>query len=361
MVNRTAISMVIILLLSGCSLLPTNIVNEIGMIQGVGYDLADEGGVMGTVVFPIIKKDQPSNTEIKSSTGQSSKEIRTNINNESQIRLVSGQLRFALYGKALAENGINDFIDTLNRDPSIGSMVQLAIVDGNTKELLNLNKYKNENISIYLQELLDQNMESGQLPHTNLQTFLFQLFQIGQDPYLPMIKNVNGSIKITGMAIFQYDKFITSIPMEDINIFKSLVDKNTSDGLQAFTFENGDKVVLETLYSNPQYKVKIVQGRPEFTINLKMRTKLQEFSSSKRKRQSFNKQKYQKEIEQQIEEKADKIITQLKEEKVDPLGLGAKYKEHHRKFNKEQWEMYYPNVNVSVKVNLEIQQTGTID
>lgn len=361
MVNRAAISMFIILLLSGCSLLPTNIVNEIGMIQGVGYDLADEGGVMGTVVFPIIKKDQPSKTEIKSSIGQSSKEIRTNLNNEAQLRLVSGQLRFALYGKALAESGINDFVDTLNRDPSIGSIVQLAIVDGSTKELLNLNKYKDENISVYLQELLDQNMDSGQLPPTNLQTFLFQLFQIGQDPYLPMIKNVNGSIKITGIALFKYDKYNTTIPLEDIYIFKTLVDKNTSDGLHAFRFENGDKVVLETLDSHPEYKVKIVQGRPEFTINLKIRTKLQEFASSKRERQSFNKQKYQKEIEQQIEEKADKIITQLKEEKVDPLGLGVKYKEYYREFNKEQWETYYPDVNVSVNAKVEIEQTGTID
>jgi spore germination protein len=360
-VNRATISMFIILLLSGCSILPTNIVNEVGMIQGVGYDLADEGGVMGTVAFPIINSDKPSKTEVKSSIGQSSKEIRTNINNESQLRLVSGQLRFALYGKTLAENGINDFVDTLNRDPSIGSIVQLAIVDGNSKDLLNLNKYRNGNISIYLQELLDQNMESGELPHTNLQTFLFQLFQIGQDPYLPMIKNVNGSIKITGIAIFKYDKYITSIPMEDSYIFKTLVDKNTSDGLQTFTFENGDKVVLETLYSNPEYEVKIVQGRPEFTVNLKMRTKLQEFASSKRKRQSFNKRKYQKKVEKQIEEKAVKIITQLKAQQVDPLGFGAKYKEHYRKFNKKQWETFYPNIHVSVRANMEIQQTGTID
>ncbi|MFC7786459.1 Ger(x)C family spore germination protein [Rossellomorea sp. GCM10028870] len=360
MFNRAAISMFFILLLSGCSLLPTNIVNEIGMIQGVGYDLADEGNILGTILYPIIKKNE-SHTEVRSALAQSSKEMRTSINNETQRRLVSGQLRFALYGKALAEIGINDFVDTLNRDPSIGSIVQIAIVDGSANELLNLNKYKNENISIFLQELLDQNMESGELPHTNLQTFLFQLFQIGQDPYLPLIKNVNGKIKITGIAFFHYDKYITSIPMEEINIFKMLVTKNTSDGLQGYKFDNGDKVVLETLKSNPEYKVNIVHGKPEFIINIKMKTKLQEFSSSKRKRQSFNKKKYQKEIEQQLEDRADKIITQLKEQNVDPLGLGAKYKEHYRKFNKEQWETYYPNVPVTVKAECEIQQTGTID
>jgi spore germination protein len=352
--------MFIILLLSGCSLMPTKIVNEIGMIQGVGYDLAEDGGVIGTIVYPIINKNKPSKNEVKSAFGQASKEIRTNLNQESQLRLVSGQLRFALYGKSLAEKGINDFVDTLNRDASIGSVVQLAIVDGNANEILNVNKYKDENISIYLQELLDQNMESGQIPHTNLQTFLFQLFQVGQDPYLPTIKIENGNIKITGIAMFKYDKYITSLSMEDSYIFKTLLNKDR-DGFQSFKFENGDKVVLQTLSSNPEYKVNIVHGQPEFTIDLKMKARLQEFSSSKRKRQSFNKKVYQKKVEKQLEKKAMDLITQLKEMQVDPLGLGAKYKEHDRSFNKEKWEKYYPNVKVSVAAKVEIQQTGTID
>ncbi|UOE53499.1 Ger(x)C family spore germination protein [Cytobacillus oceanisediminis] len=360
MVNRTALWMFVILLLSGCSLLPTNIVNEVGMIQAVGYDFADEGGIIGSVAIPIFKKDK-SSTEVKSAFGHSSKEIRTKLTTETHFRLVSGQLRIALYGKDLAERGINDIIDTLNRDPFIGSIVQLAIVDGEAKDVLNLNKDKNDNISIYLQEMLDQNMEFGQLPKTNLQTFLFQLFQIGQDPYLPIIKNVNGSIRITGMAFFKYDKYITSIPMEDVYIFKTLLKKNRSNGQQTFMLENGDKVVLETLYSNPEYKVKIVHGRPEFTINLKMSTKLQEFSSSKKQRQSFDKKKYQKEVEQEVEKKAVTLLTQFKEQLVDPLGLGAKYKEHFRAFDEKQWDMYYPEVKVSVKANVEIQQTGTID
>ncbi|MEH7443061.1 Ger(x)C family spore germination protein [Bacillus sp. JJ1122] len=361
MVNRAAIWIFIIIFLSGCSLLPTNIVNEVGFIQGVGYDLTNDGGIEGTLVFPIYKKNNSSHTEVKSAFGHSSKEMRTKINNETQHRLVSGQLRLAIYGTTLAENGINDYVDTINRDPSIGSIVQMAIVDGNSKELLNMEKYKNENISLYVQELLDQNMELGQLPRTNLQTFLFQLFQIGQDPYLPIIKNVNGSIRITGIGIFKYDKYITSIPMEDIYIFKTLVEKNRTNGMQEFMLKNGDRVVLETLYSNPEYKVKIVQGRPEFIINLKMKSKLQEFAPSEKQRQSFDKQKYQKEIEQELEKKAVHIITKLKEQQVDPLGLGAKYKEHFRAFNKKQWEMYYPDVKVSVNANVEIKQTGTID
>lgn len=360
MINRSAFCLFLILLLSGCSFLPTNIVNEIDMSQGVGYDLTEKKNIKGTIVFPIFKRDKTSSTEVRTAIGKSSKEIRTILNNETRFPLVSGQLRVALYGKKIAKKGINDFVDSLHRDPAIGSLVQMAIVDGDASELFKMKKYKNENVSIHVQELLEQNMRIGLLPRTNLQSFLFQLFQIGQDPYLPLIKTVNDNIRITGIAIFKDDQYVTSIPMEDLFIFKALVDKNRA-GLRQFILENRDKVVLETLYSNAKYEVKIVHGRPEFTIHLKMRTKLQEFAPSVKQRQPFDKKKYQKQVEQDIEKSVLNIVTQFKNHQVDPLGLGTNYKEHFRGFNEKQWKQYYPDVKIHVNADVEIVQTGSTD
>jgi spore germination protein len=358
--NRLAFCLFLILILSGCSFLPTNIVNEIEMSQGVGYDLAGKKGIKGTIVFPIFKKDKTSTTEVRTAIGKSSKEIRSILNNETRYPLVSGQLRVALYGKNIAKKGITDFVDTLHRDPSIGSLVQMAIVDGDSNELFKMKKFKNENVSIHIQELLEHNMKMGLLPQTDLQSFLFQFFQIGQDPYLPLIKKVADNIRITGMAIFKDDRYVTSIPMKDFFIFKALVDKN-SIGLRQFILANRDKVVLETLYSNAKYKVKIVDGEPEFTIKLKLKTKLQEFAPSEKQRLAFDKKKYQKQVEQEIEKNALNIVSQFQKHEVDPLGLGAKYKEHFRGFNEKQWNAEYPNVKVSVNADVEIEQTGSID
>lgn len=358
--NRSAFCLFLILLLSGCSFLPTNIVNEIDMSQGVGYDLAEKKGIKGTIVFPIFKKDKTSTTEVRTAIGKSSKEIRSILNNETRYPLVSGQLRVALYGKKIAKKGINDFVDTLHRDPAIGSLVQMAIVDGDANELFNMKKYKNENVSIHIQELLEQNMKMGLLPQTNLQSFLFQFFQIGQDPYLPLIKKEADNIRITGMAIFKDERYVTSIPMKDVFIFKALVDKN-SIGIRQFILANRDKVVLETLNSKAKYKVKIVHGRPEFTINLKLKTKLQEFAPSEKQRKAFDKKKYQNQVEQEIEKGALSMVSLFQKHRVDPLGLGAKYKEHFRGFNDKQWNEEYPNVKVHVNADVEIVQTGSID
>ncbi|PFP31149.1 hypothetical protein COJ96_01685 [Bacillus sp. AFS073361] len=122
MANRTLIGIwVTIFLLSGCSLIPTNIVNQINMNQGAGYDWAGKNTIKGTITYPIYKKDKPSTTKVKISLGETSKEIRSNINNESRYPIVSGQLLVVLFGESLAKKGITDVVDTLNRDPSIGS------------------------------------------------------------------------------------------------------------------------------------------------------------------------------------------------------------------------------------------------
>ncbi len=208
--------------------------------------------------------------------------------------------------------------------------------------------------------MLDQNMESGQLPRTDLHTFLFQFSQVGQHPYLPIIKKEKGSIKINGLAILKDDQFVSSLSMDDLFIFKGLVDKY-KHGLHQFILNNGEKVVLDILHSKAKYKVKIVKGRPEFTVYLKMRTRLQEFSSPKKQRVPINKQKIQKQIEQILEKNSLKIVSQFKKHQVDTLGLGAKYKEHDHRFNERKWNLLYPQVKVLVHAKVEIQQTGTVE
>lgn len=360
MAKHSVIWFLLPLFLTGCSLITPTIVNEINMAQGVGYDVASENKIKETIVFPIFKKDKSSTTEIKSSVGQSSKEIRGLLNNETRYPLVSGQLRLALYGKEMSKRGINDFVDTLNRDPSIGNLVQLAIVDGVASDLLSTEKFKTENISLFLQELLDQNMEHGQLPRSNLHSFLFQFSQVGQDPYLPLIKKEKDTIKINGLAIFKDDRFVTALSMDDLFIFKGLVD-TYNHGLHQFNLKNGERVVLDILHSKAKYKVKIVKGKPVFTIYLQMNTRLQEFSSPKKQRVPIDKPKIQKEVAKILEKSSLKLVARFKNLQVDPLGLGAKDKEHDRQFNVRAWKSIYPDVQVLVHAKVEIRQTGIVE
>lgn len=123
-------SIVLIFVLSGCQIVPTQNTNEISIIQGVGFDLTSDEKLLGTIVYPEYKVDETSTIEILKAEGETVQETIDRSQNEVQYPLVSGQLRIALFGQSLAEKGLFPFLDTINRTPEIASTIQLAIIEG---------------------------------------------------------------------------------------------------------------------------------------------------------------------------------------------------------------------------------------
>lgn len=55
------------------------------------------------------------------------------------------------------------------------------------------------------------------------------------------------------------------------------------------------------------------------------------------------------------------MIKIFQDDKVDPLGLGAKYEAHYRVFKLKEWEALYPDVKVNVQVAININHTGIVE
>jgi spore germination protein len=361
MMKRTKLFLiiVIVILLSGCSFIPPVIVNEVSMIQGLGYDLSKEKKIKGTYVYPeYIRKN--ATMETITGSGATSKEVKEDANNKVRHPLVSGQLRLALYSKSLAKNGIYPVIDTIMRDPSIGTLIQMAIVDGETKEVLTLKSKQKDNVALYIQEMLEQNMDSGKLPFSDFNTFMFQYFQEGQDPYLPLIKIEGEDIQISGIAIFKEDKYEIEISRKYQFIFKSLVEKS-KQGVQQFILENGDKVVIDNIKSKPKYEVKMESGKPSFDIHVKIVARIQEYASSKPISLPNITPEISKQIENQLEKDGLSIIKKFQENNVDPLGLGSKFEAHQRNFDKTKWEDQYSEAKINLKVKVQTLHSGIVD
>ena len=106
-------------------------------------------------------------------------------------------MRVVLFGKAFGERGIGDVINNLQRDPNIGRDVQLALVDGSAEKLL---KHVKTNGSLYLSELLEQNIKTRQSPDS-FKYFLYNFYSSGCDPFLPYIQvSEDKSASIKGLA-----------------------------------------------------------------------------------------------------------------------------------------------------------------
>src|SRR5690606_12649931 len=148
-----------------------------------------------------------------------------------------GQLRTILFNKNMAETmGIASFLDTLQRDSSIGSLIFLALTDNAEKTINNTNYEEYPEMGSYIYQLFDKHEKKEMLVNSNLHDFITTLYEIGIDPTLPIIKNVNGvAPSIAGVALFKDDKIVGSISL--INTFYLKLFTNNSAFLGDITVE----------------------------------------------------------------------------------------------------------------------------
>ncbi|MFJ5761955.1 Ger(x)C family spore germination protein [Neobacillus sp. NPDC093182] len=357
--HKIYVFVITLFLLGGCEpLLPTKELNELDIIQGAGYDEGEGDLIQSYFVFPIFKGGkEPPTAKTISGIGDSSKESRQDASRKTRFHLVSGQIRIILFSKSLSEKGIFPILDTYNRDPSIGRISQLAIVDGKTKEVFNKPFKEVENIALHLQEMVEQSIRSETIPNIDFNSFMYQYYQDGYDPYLPIISVKGDEIIISSLGIMKDDKLVMEVSKADTFIFLSLVEKQ-KNGFHQATMANGDKISLESIKSKPAYQIKMNGKDPTFTISINMKVRIMEYSSHAHGSRLLSVENIEKQLESQLKRDGLRLITQFQKEMVDPLGLGAKYEAHYRAFDSDKWKGIYPNVPVQLDVKVHVIQTG---
>lgn len=69
-----------------------------------------------------------------------------------------------IFDKKLAKKGMQEILETMNRNPSIGNSIYLAIANENGGTLLKGNYSKEKGVSTYLSSLIEQNVKNGVQP-----------------------------------------------------------------------------------------------------------------------------------------------------------------------------------------------------
>ncbi|PEK78274.1 spore gernimation protein GerH [Bacillus toyonensis] len=342
-----------VLLLTGC--LQKLIIDDVQLIQGVVLD-TEKDKIRVTIVCPVQKKG--NTVQVFENIANTVKQGRESVSLKSAQPFVSGQLRVALFTKELAKKDLAAF-DALLRDSSIGHTVYIGILEGNGYELFS-GKYKNNfNVAMYIKNLLEHNMENGSLPYTNLYLSSFYYYRVGQDVFMPILKKQKDKIIITGIALFNKKKYVGALKPEEMFIFKGLLKKNR---LNSTEFKiRGGHVLINNIRATPTYKIYIKNGNPSFYVQVKLNARIQEITKSIDLEKKKNIEMITKDIEKQLDTEGEKLTKKLQDLNVDPLGLGAKFKQQYRQFMLKKWNKIYKTVPVKVKYIVNLEDSGVIE
>lgn len=348
---------------------------KLSLITAVGYDVGEEEDKMeGTTVIGQFDPSQKDVSEITSSSAHTSKMLRQKMNLGTKNKMVSGQLRVAVFGKELGESGdLINIIDTLSRDPVIGTMVFLGISDSTAKDILEV-KPQQGNIGYYLYELIQQNIRGELLLSCTLHEFLQDYYDPGRDPSLPYLESKNNKVEANGMALISGDKFSGRINAKESFYVKLLREKFKAGTIELklpieelpeamfmdkpksdFIYLNIDEIV-----SKSKIKVKD-KSIPSFQIDVDMEIRLQEVTEDVMI-DPKSIAVLEKQINQVTSKELEEVIKKLQELKSDPVGFGGIYNaERGIQLKGNEWHDIFQKATFIIKMDSSILKTGVMD
>jgi len=340
--------------LTGC--VQKEIVDDVNLETGAAYDYIG-GKIRGTALVPNYLSNKSVSNQTFSSSSNLSRDFIRDVQRQSSDPLVAGSLKVVLFGERLAnEKGILDLIDSFQRDPSIGARLYLAVTEGDSKSVINGN-YGERGNAIYLSHLIRHNMQSKDVPKTDLQRFLFDFNQKGKTPYLPRLKKWGKEdIEISGLSFFRYGHVVDTISADKMFYFKLLVDKYSKGTLKVNLGK--DAAAIESIRSN--YKMRLSSRKPyKVTVNINVKAILNEYSGLRITPQKLK--KIEGNLEKNIESECVRLTKRFQAKNLDPVGFGHFIKSKTRHFDFNKWEANYKDLQVTVHANVTITESGVID
>ncbi|MDF2722227.1 MAG: hypothetical protein K0Q59_1902 [Paenibacillus sp.] len=364
MVNRriTACLLGISLIAAGCG--DQHIIERTGFIQSTSHDLLPNGKLQYAISLPIANPKIHVSRSFFKTIAENPKEARMMFARQTNLMLVSGQLRSALFGTALAKAGIWRQMDTLIRDPTISEQVKIIIVEGEAGSLLG-KKYKEfPRTGQYIDRLIEKEARGNLIPETTLYTFVRDYYDDGIDPITPIIKDTGETISITGIGLFQDGKYVDKINADDSIIF-SLLLRSFRHGEINIDLRKTDpksKVAMLTSLNNTR-NIRVSReknGQTNVSIEVEMKASLLEYIGGLDLSRKSNIRKLEQSISSHISKRAEQIVSLLQKKKVDSLGIGKYVRNSmdYKEWERLDWRNELPKVNISCSIKIKIKDSG---
>lgn len=370
--------LMICLMLTSC--IPTEEIEELGIITARGIDYLEEHQLQTTLIIFQFEAQSQNFTKIVSGTGETVKEAVQDANYESNFKLVPGKIQLEIYGKDTAERGIFPFIDSLHRNATIPDSMYLAISDTNASELLTVQEEDiSMNIGQFLHGVIEKTGTDHKFPRVTLKDFLKDFNDIGKDPILPLFQ-VQGDIpKLTDIAIFKNDQYVDRLPADNINylnMFNHTVDDATlaldlpmepfKDYIkQTENIYQKEQVVHTSfdLFQGKSYTTLVDRNRLQFKTEITLDLGLIGISEKLSIKNKRILQLLEREIEKAVQSRYEKILKQLQDVNADSFGFGCIFFEKERKKEPsiDEWRRLFPQIDVDFEVDANIIRHGTIE
>ncbi|CAM3248751.1 Ger(x)C family spore germination protein [Paenibacillus lupini] len=357
------LTLVTLIVLPGCDY---RILERIGFTYAGSYDLVEDNQIEVGISIPRADPTIKLVRELHSAIGKSSKDVRLKFAQQTDLLLVNGQIRVLLYSEALARKSLSDQIKGIVRDTSISPLVKIAIVNGNAKELLFKNYKQHLSTDKYINRLLEKESTNHQIPRTTLYEFERDYYDDGVDPVAPVIKDDGENITTDGIALFRDYDFVGKINSKDALVF-CILRGNFKKGSMSLDLnsKNDDNaqnyIMFTSMISSKKVYVEHKANEPiHVVIKAMIKGSIHEYIGDLKLSDDAQRHQIENKVSQLLSERANRIMKQLQEKKVDSLGIGMHVRNSmsYKDWKGMNWREVYPEVKVDCQLHFKAKDYG---
>ncbi len=289
----------------------------------------------------------------------------------------------------IAKRGIIPFLNGLQQNMDIRPNVRIIVTAGEAKEYIESVQPKLLSNPSKYYELLFKSYETDFLvPYTQLEDYLYRAKNYPAQPiaiYTQVDKAINDKkpskddegkksddgesekssdkMTIKGLAVFQMDKMVGTLIPEEATIYTLLTGKNSNLQIEVTDpLDNRFKVLGTVIKENSSTtEVKIKNGKPKISLNLKLNVDVQAVQSDNNYNESDKAEKLKKAYEEYLNKGLKELLSKVTYEyKSDIFGFGQFAKLNFKTINEwemAKWHEIFPQSEYEYKIELKIKRS----
>ncbi|QEY34450.1 Ger(x)C family spore germination protein [Caproiciproducens galactitolivorans] len=359
--------------------------NTLAFATSLGLDKTDKGILMTVQVFnPRAIASQKTVNEtyviIYTQEGKDIMEMVRRMITQSPRKINVTHLQTVIFGEEFAKEGIGPALDFFSREHQFRTDIYFTVAyDSTANQILRTQSKLDANPS---NNLFSSIKSSDQIWAGSKSVKIIELINSiisdgkeavvtgveitsrrpGRDTLGELEKMEDDPIRVRNLAFFKGDKFAGWLDEDECKGYNYLMG-NVWDTVGYVEAPEIGKITTEITNMEADRNVELVNGKPVIHVSLKFRSNIENVTGTLDISKVENLRKIEMLCEKKLKKQCLKSLAHTKEYGSDIFGFGELI---HRKYPsywktvKENWSEEYKQVPVDLKIDYEIQRTGTL-
>jgi spore germination protein KC len=379
-----------IVLLSGCW--SNKELTDLAFIAALGIDKNEEGRYVGT--FQIVNPGSVAGgmqgggggerlpVTVYSATGNNIVEVSRRASNKVSRRLYYAHTNLLVISDELAkEQGITTIFDALDRDPEFRNTATVVIAHDTkaadiVKTITPIDKIPANKV---IKTLKFTEQRWGEHINVNIHEVIKSLVSPGKEPIITGFRLVGDSkqankneniqettpkatLEASGLAVFKDGKLIDWLQGENARGTVWGLNKIQATEVNINWKGKKESIGYQVIRQKTKVTANMLKGKPKILINIRVEGDVGEVTVPVNLTDPLVLMKIEKELEKEIKKEIQNAVKRAQKNKSDIFGFGETIHISDPKAwknLKHNWnDVYFPKLEVDVKVNAFIRRTG---